>query len=183
MTNHGDYSPEAREAAHAQGRAAAGVFADHAEAIVAALPDLPDGHVLVAVVDDDHAFAGTHHVPQDEIVARVPELEGAGWAMVFTAGTDVDERPPAHRRDGHAGPPPRRDDHPDPTRAMRSALSAHSRLPPVRWTAPAASSLISQMTAPAVTTAPTSAFRPVTVPALWALIGCSIFIASSTTIG
>ncbi len=89
MTNHGDYSPAARTAAEQKARAA-GVFADHAEAIVAALPGVPDGHVLVAVVDDEHAFAGTHHVPTDEIVARVPELEGSGWAMVFTLGADVD---------------------------------------------------------------------------------------------
>src|SRR4051812_47567278 len=38
-----------------------------------------------------------------------------------------------------------------------------------------------QSTAPLVTVAPTSADRPVTVPALCALIGCSIFIASRTT--
>jgi stage II sporulation protein D len=42
-------------------------------------------------------------------------------------------------------------------------------------------SLISQMTAPLVTVAPTSARGPVTVPALCALSGCSIFIASRTT--
>ncbi len=89
MASHGDHSPEARAAAERKA-AAAGVFAEHAEVIVAALPDVPDGHVLVAVVDDGHSFSGTHHVAQDEIVARVPELEGAGWAMVFTAGTDVD---------------------------------------------------------------------------------------------
>ncbi|SHF99281.1 hypothetical protein SAMN05443575_1069 [Jatrophihabitans endophyticus] len=90
-TNHGDYSPEAREAAHGKARAA-GVFAEHAEHIVAALPDVPDGHVLVAVVDDGHEFAGTHHVAQTDIVERVPELEaGTGWAMVFTPGTDASE--------------------------------------------------------------------------------------------
>ena len=88
MTSHGDYSTEARDAAEGKVRAA-GVFADHAEAIVAALPDVPDGHVLVAVVDGDHAFAGTHHVAADEIVARVPELEGGGWAMVFSPDSDV----------------------------------------------------------------------------------------------
>jgi hypothetical protein len=90
MTNHGDYSPEARTAAQAKARAA-GVFAAHAEVIVAALPDVPDGHVLVAVVDDGHEFSGTHHVAKDDIVARVPELEGSGWAMVFTAGSGVDD--------------------------------------------------------------------------------------------
>src|SRR4051812_34455754 len=40
----------------------------------------------------------------------------------------------------------------------------------------------SQITSPLVTVAPTSALSPVTVPALWALSGCSIFIASMTTI-
>src|SRR3954471_21345038 len=43
-------------------------------------------------------------------------------------------------------------------------------------------SLISQIAAPAETVAPTSAVRPVTVPDLWALRGCSIFMASRTTI-
>lgn len=43
-------------------------------------------------------------------------------------------------------------------------------------------SLSSQMTAPVLTVAPTSATREVTVPALWALRGFSIFMASSTTI-
>lgn len=88
MTNHGDYSAEARTAAEGKAKAAT-VFADNAEAIVAALPDLPEGHVLVAVVDDAHVFAGTHHVAKDEIVARVPQLEGTGWAMVFAAGSEV----------------------------------------------------------------------------------------------
>jgi hypothetical protein len=90
MTVHGDYSPQAREAAHGKARAAA-VFAENAEVIVAALPDLPDGHVLVAVVDRAHAFSGTHHVAKGELVARVPELEAGGWAMVFTGGSDVAE--------------------------------------------------------------------------------------------
>lgn len=88
MTTHGDYSTEARAAAQAKARAA-DVFADHAEVIVAALPDVPEGHVLVAVVDSDHGFAGTHHVAEDELVARVPELEASGWAMVFRVGTEV----------------------------------------------------------------------------------------------
>jgi hypothetical protein len=88
MQSHGDYSTEARAAAEGKARAA-GVFAEHAEAIVAALPDVPEGHVLVAVVDESHEFAGTHSVARDEIVARVPELEGSGWAMVFAVGSDV----------------------------------------------------------------------------------------------
>ena len=89
MAMHGDYSPEAR---HRAGRTAdaAAVFAEHAEIIVAALPDTPEGHVLVAVVDVEHSFNGTHHVLQEEIVERIPQLEGeGGWALVFTSGTDV----------------------------------------------------------------------------------------------
>jgi hypothetical protein len=88
MTSHGDYSVEARAAAEDKARAA-DVFADNADAIVAALPDVPEGHVLVAVVDESHTFTGTHHVARDEIVARVPELEGRGWAMVFAAESNV----------------------------------------------------------------------------------------------
>ena len=88
MTMHGDFSAEARAAAERKEKAAA-VFADHAEHIVAALPEVPDGHVLVAVVDDGHTFAGTHHVEQTRLVERIPELEGdGGWAMVFTLGVD-----------------------------------------------------------------------------------------------
>ncbi len=88
-TNHGDFSPEARAAATDKARAA-NVFGEHAEIIVGALVDVPDGHVLVAIVDDTHAFGGTHHVAQTEIVARIPELEGdGGWAMVFTPGADA----------------------------------------------------------------------------------------------
>ena len=41
--------------------------------------------------------------------------------------------------------------------------------------------MISQITAPLVTVAPTLAANPLMVPALWAVSGCSIFIASRTT--
>ncbi|PZS13667.1 MAG: hypothetical protein DLM57_16120 [Pseudonocardiales bacterium] len=84
-----DLSPQARARA---GRTidVSAVFAENAEAIVAALPDVPDGHVLVAVVDHQHVFAGTHHVEKATMVERVPELEGPeGWAMVFTPGATV----------------------------------------------------------------------------------------------
>jgi hypothetical protein len=74
----------------------AGVFADNAEQILAALPDVPDGHVLVGVVDAHHAFTGTHHVPTESMVEHVPALEqGGGWAMVFPPGTtraDIERR-------------------------------------------------------------------------------------------
>jgi hypothetical protein len=89
MAMHGDLSPQARTRAH-RTVDAAGVFAEHAEVIVAALPDVPEGHVLVAVVDDEHEFGGTHHVAQDQIAERVPQLEGeGGWAMVFTSGVEL----------------------------------------------------------------------------------------------
>jgi hypothetical protein len=81
-----DLSPEARERA-GHTIAVAAVFAENAEVIIAALPDVPDAHVLVAVVDDAHAFTGMHHVPTDSLVERVPELEGRGWAMVFPPGS------------------------------------------------------------------------------------------------
>jgi hypothetical protein len=89
MANHGDFSPEARERAH-RTVLVADVFADNAEVIVAALPDVPAGHVLVAVVDPNHAFSGTHHVERARLVERVPQLEdGGGWAMVFSPGSSV----------------------------------------------------------------------------------------------
>ncbi len=91
MANHGDFSAEARERA---GRTAqvAFVFAERAEVIVAALLEVPSGHVLVAVVDGGHQFAGTHHVVQSELARRIPELEHPdGWAMVFSPGTSVAE--------------------------------------------------------------------------------------------
>lgn len=85
-----DLSPEAKARA-VRTIEVAGVFADHAEVIVERLPDLPEGHVLVALVDAEHAFTGTHHVEKTDLVARVPELEGDGWAMVFSPGASVED--------------------------------------------------------------------------------------------
>jgi hypothetical protein len=91
MATHGDFSLEARERAH-RTVLVADVFADNAELIVAALPDVPDGHVLVAVVDGGHAFGGVHHVERARLVERVPQLEaGGGWAMVFSPGVSVED--------------------------------------------------------------------------------------------
>ena len=91
MANHGDLSPEARERAH-RTVLVADVFADNADSIVAALPDIGDDHVLVAVVDSSHAFDRVHHIDRAELVARVPELEQDGsWAMVFSPGTSAEE--------------------------------------------------------------------------------------------
>lgn len=88
-----DLSPQARARAGRTIEVAA-VFAEHAEVIVAALPDTPAGHVLVAVVDQTHSFTGTHHVEKANLVEQVPKLEadaGGGWAMVFTPGASVED--------------------------------------------------------------------------------------------
>lgn len=91
MQTHGDFSPEARDRAQRTLTAAA-VYSEHAEAIVAALPDVPTDHVLVVVVDANHELGGMHHVGTDDIVERVPELEdGGGWAMVFSPGSGLDD--------------------------------------------------------------------------------------------
>jgi hypothetical protein len=85
-----DLSPQARERAR-RTVGVADVFAEHADEIEAAVADVPDGHVLVAVVDAEHQFTGTHHVSTDDLVNRVTELEGpGGWAMVFSPGADAD---------------------------------------------------------------------------------------------
>ena len=67
--------------------------------------------MLVAVVDDGHAFTGTHHVVRrTKLVERVPQLEGdGGWAMVFTRGRGRRRRPAPHRGDGHDRAAPRRE--------------------------------------------------------------------------
>lgn len=89
MVNHGDFSPAAR--AHAERTVeVAAIFADSAELIVARLEDVPTGHVLVAVVDIDNRVSGMHHVPQNDLVERVPELEtDDGRSMVFSPGSSV----------------------------------------------------------------------------------------------
>ena len=87
MTMHGDFSPAARERA-LRTILVSDVFAENADVIVAALAAVPSGHVLVAVVDESHGFAGTHHVEESAIAQRVPELEApGGWAMVFSKRT------------------------------------------------------------------------------------------------
>jgi hypothetical protein len=91
MAMHGDVSAEARDRAGRTVEVAA-VFAANAELIVSRLPDVPEGHVLVAVVDGSHAFSGTHHVEQTDLVMRMPELEQTGgWAMVFSPGSSIDD--------------------------------------------------------------------------------------------
>jgi hypothetical protein len=81
-----DLSPEARARA-ARTVEVAGVFAANTDQILAALADVAEGHVLVAIVDQEHSFDGTYHVHTETMVERVPELEAGGWAMVFPLGT------------------------------------------------------------------------------------------------
>ncbi len=91
MSMHGDLSPQARERA-AQTVEVADVFAENAEVIVARLPELPDQHVLVVVVDATRQVTGLHHVAQADLVMRVPELEtSGGWAMVFSPTSTAED--------------------------------------------------------------------------------------------
>ena len=85
-----DLSPEASERAE-RTILVAEVFSANADEIAAAVIRSPHDHVLVAVVDAEHRFTGTHHVARTDLVERVPALEGeGGWAMVFSTGADVD---------------------------------------------------------------------------------------------
>jgi hypothetical protein len=88
------FSPQAR--ARAQRTIdVASVFAGRLEEILAALEYVPEGFVLVGIVDADHVFAGLHQVPTATMVDEVPQLEGDGWAMVFPPGTtreDIERR-------------------------------------------------------------------------------------------
>ena len=46
---------------------------------------------MVAIVDTDYRFTGTHVVARPQLVERVPQLEGDGWAMVFSHRSDADQ--------------------------------------------------------------------------------------------
>jgi hypothetical protein len=84
-----DLSPEARQRAE-QTVLVAEIFGANADQIAAAVVDVPAEHVLVALVDAEHEFAGTYHVRKADLVDIVPSLEGeGGWAMVFSAGADA----------------------------------------------------------------------------------------------
>jgi hypothetical protein len=85
-----DLTPQARERAN-RTIIVAQIFAEHAEQIAEAVTQLPDEHVLVAVIDHNHEFTGLHEVDKTNLVERVVELEGpGGWAMVFSPGADPD---------------------------------------------------------------------------------------------
>jgi hypothetical protein len=85
-----DLSPEAQERAE-HTILVAEVLGANADRIAAAVADLPDEHVLVAVVDTTRQFTGTHQVAKSDLVETVPALEGeGGWAMVFSTGADAD---------------------------------------------------------------------------------------------
>jgi hypothetical protein len=90
MTAHGDYSPAARERASHTVEVAA-VFADAADRIVADLPDVPEGHVLVAIVSRAQEFTGTHLVERATMVERVPVLENGGWGLVVSPGSNAED--------------------------------------------------------------------------------------------
>ena len=84
------FSPEARARAEATIEVAA-VFASSADEVLAALAYVPDGFVLVGIVDATHAFTGLHQIATATMVDEVPQLEGDGWAMVFPPGTTADD--------------------------------------------------------------------------------------------
>ena len=65
-----DLSPEAKERARRAIMVAA-VFDEHAEEIEAAVVDVGDGELLVAVVDAQHEFAGLHRVGTADLIERV----------------------------------------------------------------------------------------------------------------
>jgi hypothetical protein len=88
------FSPEARARAQRTIDVAA-VFAAQVDEILAALAYVPDGFVLVGIVDHAHVFAGLHQVSTTTMVDEIPQLEGEGWAMVFPPGTtraDIERR-------------------------------------------------------------------------------------------
>jgi hypothetical protein len=67
------------------------VIAEHADEIAEATGTLPDGHVLVAVVNADYSFDGMHWVGESELIERIADLEGPGGsAMVFSRGIEPD---------------------------------------------------------------------------------------------
>jgi hypothetical protein len=85
-----DLSPEAKERARRTIEVSR-VIAEHADEIAEATLSVPEGHVLVAVVDADYTFSGMHWVSESDLIARVADLEGPGGsAMVFNRGVEPD---------------------------------------------------------------------------------------------
>jgi hypothetical protein len=82
-----DLSPEAKERAR-RTIAMAQVIAEHADEIAEATGTVPDGHVLVALVNGQNEFAGMHWVSESDLIERIADLEGPdGSAMVFLPGS------------------------------------------------------------------------------------------------
>src|ERR1700727_2709749 len=66
------------------------VIAEHADEIAEATLTLPEGHVLVALVDSGNEFAGMHWVGESELIERIADLEGPGGsAMVFSRSIEA----------------------------------------------------------------------------------------------
>ncbi len=88
--HHARLSPAATQRGH-RTIALADVFAAHADEIAIAVTELSGKYVLVAVVNGDLEFTGTHQVAESEIIERIKELEFPdGSAMVFSPGADAD---------------------------------------------------------------------------------------------
>jgi hypothetical protein len=86
-----DLSPEAKARARRTIQVSQ-VIAEHADEIAAATMTVPEGHVLVAVVDANYAFGGMHWVSESDLIERIADLEGPnGSAMVFSRSIE-----PAH---------------------------------------------------------------------------------------
>jgi hypothetical protein len=66
--------------------AAMAVFRMDARAIVDASLRAPAGALVLAVVQPDLRSA-VYVLPAAELARRQPELEGAGWSLVFAAGS------------------------------------------------------------------------------------------------
>lgn len=81
----GNISEEALERAD-RAVAAMAVFRMDARAIVDASLRAPAGASVLAVVRPDLRSA-VYVLPTSELAPRQPELEGAGWSLVFEAGS------------------------------------------------------------------------------------------------
>jgi hypothetical protein len=84
-----DLSPEAKERAR-RTILVSQVIATHADDIAEATLSVPEGHVLVALVDASGEFGGMHWVSETELIERIADLEGPGGsAMVFNRSIEA----------------------------------------------------------------------------------------------